>query len=287
VAPLGRDDLVLCAGTMMRSTLAERIEAAVAGGFAGISLYPSDISRAKAEGMDLATIRRRIEDAGLEIGELDPLMSWLPGSSLGSDATEEGATFFASGERDFYEIAEAIGGRSINAVVMTDDPPASDRIAEAYAALCDRAAEHGLLVHLEYLPWTSIATLDDALQIARQADRPNGGVLVDSWHHFRSGSANPDASARGRILGVQLNDAPRVPPENVSVIDETLHHRRVPGEGDIDLTGLVRALDAAGCSAPIGVEVFSDALAGLAPVEIGQRLGDATRAVLAAARGGA
>jgi sugar phosphate isomerase/epimerase len=84
------------------------------------------------------------------------------------------------------------------------------------------------------------------------------------------------------VLGVQLNDAPREPAENM--LDETLHHRRVPGEGDIELVALVRALDAIGCTAPIGVEVFSDALLALPPVEIGKRLGDATRAVLAAAR---
>jgi len=279
---LGPDDLVLCAGTLMHSSLRERVDAAVAGGFAGISLYAGDVTRARAEGMDDAAIRGLIEDHGLEVAELDPLMSWLPGAALGAGATAEGAGFFGTGEREFYEIAEAIGGRSINAVLMTDAPPPVERIAEAYAGLCGRAAEHGLLVHLEYLPWTSIATLDDALEVARLADRPNGGVMVDSWHHFRSGSAAPGESARGRVLGVQLNDAPRAPAPDV--VDETLHHRRVPGEGDIDLVALVRALDAIGCAAPIGVEVFSDALSAQNPVEVGKRLGDATRAVLAAAR---
>jgi sugar phosphate isomerase/epimerase len=281
---LGPHDLVLCAGTMMHSTLRERIIAAVAGGFTGISLYASDVSRANADGLDDAAIRGLIEDSGLEVAELDPLMNWLPGADLGSGATHEGSSFFGTGELEFYAIAAAIGGRSINAVLMTDDPPPVEQVAEAYAALCDRAAEHGLLVHLEYLPWTSIATLDDALEVARLADRKNGGVMVDSWHHFRGGSDAPGASAQGRILAVQLNDAPREPPTNLNVVDETLHHRRVPGEGDIDLVALVRALDAVGCSAPIGVEVFSDALAALTPAEIGKRLGDATRAVVAAAR---
>ena len=55
-------------------------------------------------------------------------------------------------------------------------------------------------------------------------------------------------------------------------------------EGDIDLEGLVRALDAIGCRAPLGVEVFSDAFDALESVEVGRRLGRAIRALLARAR---
>ena len=65
---------------------------------------------------------------------------------------------------------------------------------------------------------------------------------------------------------------------------ESMHARRLPGDGDIDLLGLVRTLDAIGCSAPLGAEVFSDDLAGLTPAEVGRRVGEATRALLASAR---
>ena len=52
------------------------------------------------------------------------------------------------------------------------------------------------------------------------------------------------------------------------------------GRSSLDV---VRALRKIGCEAPIGVEVFSDELAGLEPEELGRRCGDSTRAVLAAA----
>jgi sugar phosphate isomerase/epimerase len=85
-------------------------------------------------------------------------------------------------------------------------------------------------------------------------------------------------------MAVQLNDAPAKAEANL--VDETMHRRLVPGEGAIDLVGLVRLLDAGGSRAPIGVECFSDELNALPAAEVARRVGDATRAVLAEARGG-
>ena len=280
---LGPDDLVLCAGTMGQSSLAEHVAAAVAGGFQSISLYAAEVERAKAEGQSDADLRRMLDDNGLQIAELDPLLNWVPSAALASDATEEGNRFFGTTEDDFYAMAKALGGRSINAVLFTDERFEAEYIAEAFAALCDRAAERDLVVHLEYLPWTQIPNLATALHIVELADRPNGGLMIDSWHHFRShGTADDLRKVPGeRILGVQLNDAPTQPAANV--VEETLHGRLLPGDGDIDLSGIVSALREIGSRAPIGVEVFSDDLQRLPPVEIGRRCGETTRAILAAA----
>ena len=106
-----------------------------------------------------------------------------------------------------------------------------DEAAAAFAGLCDRAAEHGLLVHLEFLPWSKIPDLATAWQIIRGADRPNGGLMLDAWHYFRSG---PDSTLLrsipgASILGVQLSDAPAAPePEPLQA---TLHARLLPGQG--------------------------------------------------------
>ena len=62
------------------------------------------------------------------------------------------------------------------------------------------------------------------------------------------------------------------------LVKETMEARRLPGEGAIDLVGLIRTLDGIGCSAPIGVEVFSAELRQLPPVEAARRSADATRA---------
>jgi sugar phosphate isomerase/epimerase len=280
VSPLGPSDLVLCAGTIPGASFRERVEAAADAGFAGISLFPQDYQRARAEGLRDADMRALLADRGIAVAELDPLMSWLPGADLAADASGEGEAFFRTTEAEFYAMADALGARSLNAVLYTDRAPSASEIADAFAALCDRAAEHGLLVHLEFLPWTPIADVRAALEIVELADRKNGGVMLDTWHHFRSGAANEELRRvpGERILAVQLNDAPREPEANP--VEETLHRRLLPGDGAIDLVEIVEALRASRSPAPLGVEIFSDELAKLPPAEAAQRAARAARAVL-------
>jgi len=280
---MNADDLTLCAGTMMNASFEAHVRAAAAGGFRRISLYPTEYRAARESGLSDADMKSMLDDSGLVVADLDPLLNWVPATSLAGGATDAGSELFGATESDFYAMAEVFGARSINAALFVAQRLAPEIVADAFGAVCDRAANHGLLVHLEYLPWTQIPNLAAALRIVELADRDNGGLMVDTWHHFRSdGRADSLLAVDGaRILAVQLNDAPSTPSSNV--IDETLHHRLLPGDGDIDLTAVLRALDTIGCEAPLGVEVFSDELACLDPEELGRRCGDATRAVLAAA----
>jgi sugar phosphate isomerase/epimerase len=273
---LGPDDLVLCAGTLLQAPLVERVPAARAAGFAAISLWPHDYQQARAEGRSDADLRALLAHHGVAIAEIDGLSQWLPG--------DEGAALFGGGEEELYAIAGALGARSLNVVHLTGDPVDPARAAGAFAGVCDRAREHGLLVHLEFLPWSGIGDLGRAAEIVGLAGRANGGLLLDTWHHLRSGN---DAAALGRVPGerifaVQLGDAPLTAEDDV--LAETMARRLLPGEGEGDLAGLVRRLDALGCRAPIGVEVFSEALRALPPEEAAQRAGRATREVLAEAR---
>ena len=268
-------ELVLCAGTVPRASFRQRVEAAAGAGFAGISLFLDDYYREREAGRSDAELRGLLADHGLVLTELEPLLVWLPGSdALG----EQGP--FRYRERDFLTAGEALGARALTAVALGPEPLGTERIAEAFGGLCDRAAARGLRVHLEFLPWTELSDAEAALAVVETADHPAGGLLLDTWHHFRSGSdARRLAALPGaRIGAVQLSDAPRAPEADPA--DETLHRRLLPGEGDIDLVGIVRALDAVGCRTPLGVEVFSDALAQLPPDDAARRAADAARRVL-------
>jgi len=66
----------------------------------------------------------------------------------------------------------------------------------------------------------------------------------------------------------------------VNLLHATLHERQLPGDGEFDLDGIVGALRATGTEAPIGVEVFSDALHALTSNEAARRAAEATRRVL-------
>src|SRR5262249_30773651 len=160
---------------------------------------------------------------------------------------------------EMFAIADALGARSINAADVLGGSWSVDDAADAFAGLCDRAAEHGLLVHLEFLPWSRIPDLATAWEVVRGADRANGGVAIDAWHWFRSPTPSDLTTLRAipgdKVLGIQLDDAPVEPEANL--MSATLHERLLPGEGAIDLAALLGALRDIAAVAPIGVEVFS------------------------------
>ncbi len=281
---LGPSDLVLCAGTVPQAGFVERCAAAAEAGFSAVSLFLDDLKRARMEGFSDADLVAVLRDHGMAVAELDPLMTWMPGAELGGDASAEGQGFFGYREADFHAAAELVGARSINTVLYADEELPQDAIAEAFAGVCDRGREHGLLVHLEFLPWTQVRDLPTALAIVEAAGRANGGVLLDAWPHCRSGVADAALEpAAERVLAIQLDDAPtRAEADPVS---ETMQRRLLPGLGDADLVEMMRRLDAGGCRAPVGVEVFSSELQKLPARVAARRAADATRAVLAEARG--
>jgi sugar phosphate isomerase/epimerase len=282
---LAADDLVLCSGTLPRSTpFRERLAAASAGGFSAISLWGRDYQAARDEGLSDADLRAMLAAHGLMVGELDPAWWWLPGASdVHIPAEVDPMDVFRFGEREIFAMADAVGARSLNAVDVFGGDWSTDAAADAFAGLCTRAAEHGLLVHLEWLPWSRIPDLSAALEVVQAAGARNGGINVDAWHFTRSGGDLGELrQVPGElVLGVQLDDGPADP--ETELMHATLHDRALPGEGQFELVAMVRALRDIGSVAPIGVEVFSDELHTLGPAEASRRAAVATRRIIAEA----
>ena len=271
-----RDSLVLCAGTIPRASFRERIAAARAGGFDAVSLRLRDHVRARAEGVSDADMRALLAGEGIAVAEVEALIAWRPG--IAPSRPEHAAP-------RVLEIAAALGARSISVVEGPGAPLPVDLGAEAFAALCDRASACGLLVHIEFWPGSAL-DLATAAAVVAAAGRPNGGLLVDTWHlaRTRDGASLLEPIPGARIVAVQISDSPRVEKPEPDYLDAALTRRLLPGEGALDLVGFVRLLDVRGSCAPIGVEVCSERLAAEPPEVAARRAGDAVRQVLAAAR---
>ena len=93
-----------------------------------------------------------------------------------------------------YELADELGCRYLQAIGSVRGLGRRGRRRPS-AQLCDRAGAHGLLVGIEWLPYTNIATAADAQAIVEAAGRPNGGYCADIWHHRRG--ANDDTHDPG------------------------------------------------------------------------------------------
>ena len=168
-------------------------------------------------------------------------------------------------------MARSLGARSITMVEAGHYDP-SDRhhrreAASAFGALCDRAADHDLLVHIEPFAWSSLGRIADAMAIVTGADRPNGGLLLDLWHHVRGPDRGrlPPGFDHERVFGIQLADTLAAPWSNVR--NECMNRRLLPGDGHGRLADRLAELADHGPLPPVGVEVFGEAMAGQPPVE--------------------
>ncbi len=273
---LKRSDLIVTASSLGHPPFGELVEAAAAGGFAGLSIWPREsFFRARESGVSIPEMRTLLADHGLVVNDVDAMLGWLGPGDPG-DGQRGGPS-----EAELFEAGEALGARYLNVVYLSQEPINIGEAADDFAGLCDRAAQHGLSCTLEFVPFMPVCDAATAWQIVQQADRPEAGILVDSWHCFRGTTTDADLRKipGERILAVQVNDAPEQASENL--VHETLHQRLPPGEGAIDLAGLLRTLDEIRCPAPLCVEVFSDALVQFhSPVELAKMLGDSIRGVL-------
>lgn len=277
---LGPDDLVFNTTNILGGGVREIVAAAVAGGYSAISIWPQDVERARTEGLELRDIRSLVADHGLVVADVDPLLGWSelvlpkPGEAMIELAPEE----------IFYEIGEALGARSINVVQGFGADLDLDRAAVDLARVCRRAAEHGLLVTFEFLPWTGVPNVTVCLDLLERTGCDNATIMFDSWHWFR-GARDLEALRAipgERIGSTQLNDAPERAAENLAV--EAMTARLSPGEGVIPLVDLIRTLDEIGSRAPIGVEVINERHETMDPAEVGRYTAADMRRVLAQAR---
>jgi sugar phosphate isomerase/epimerase len=255
---IGAQDVrwVLWAGTVgFATSLDERFRAAADAGYHAVTLSPPDVVRAAEAGTSAEQIGRQARDLGLQL-ILDPVMNWYP------DRTPSPSRFAGVAAKDALRMCEALGARSFSAIATgASDVPLAE-LPEFFGRLCDEAAAFGADAHLEFIPFTFVRDLRTAWDIVRIADRPNGGLVFDTWHFFRS-DADFDLLATipgKRILQVQIDDAAAVAD---GPLREETQRRLLPGDGALDLSRAVRALAAIGGMRWIGPEVINPELAAM------------------------
>ncbi|MDO5626784.1 MAG: TIM barrel protein [Mobilicoccus sp.] len=234
----------------LSGTLADKLTAAAAARFDGIEIFDNDLV---ASDLSPEEVALRCADLGLAIELFQPLRDiegWAPERF---DAVLRRLRHkFAIMGRLGVDLALACSNVQPDAV---DD---LDFTAEQLHAVGDLAAEHGITIAFEALAWgRHIGRVRDSWEAVRRADHPHIALAVDTFHVLSRGD---DASALEGIPGsaiayLQIADAPRL---DMNVLQWSRHHRCFPGQGDLDVAGLVGAVVDAGYRGPLSLEVFSD-----------------------------
>ena len=245
---------------------ADRCAEASKVGFSGLGLWHADLQHV-LESQSLQEMKQVFDDNGLRHLELEFLMDWFLDEDderrRASDEMRE-LLLRAAGELDAHHVK--VGN-------IPGAPAEISQLTERFGELCAEAAQHtDARIVYELMPFdVNVHSLDTALQVVGGAGAENGGIAIDTWHMSKLG-IEPDDLRRiplEYLSWVELSDGRRDDMDDV--VDETINHRALPGEGEFDVRGYVAACRRAGYAGPWGVEVLSAELRELPMEEIFSR----------------
>lgn len=120
------------------------------------------------------------------------------------------------------------------------------RLADRFAEISAAAADRGLHLGLEFMIFTAVRTLADALALLNRAGNPEDVIVLDALHLCRSGGTAADVAAApaDRLPYLQLCDAPTVEARlsDEDAMREARTGRLLPGDGELPLHALLDAL---------------------------------------------
>jgi sugar phosphate isomerase/epimerase len=231
--------------------IADRVRLAAANGFDSIGLYVGQYRQLEDDGFAPGGLRELLDQHRVTISEIEV----IPG--FGRDGV--GGEIAGHFEDTAFRMADEFDCRYLQVIGPAQMPVAD--AGRVFGGLCDRAADHGLVVGLEFLPFTDVVSVDDARRVVEAAQRPNGGICVDIWHHTRGANdlAAIAALPGELITGIQLSDGTLRPPhpDTMDYKTDCLTYRVPLGEGQFDIAGFFAALGTAGAAVPMSAEVCS------------------------------
>ena len=261
----------LAALTVLELTPPEMVACAAEAGFShvGIRLLPATPTEPQYDIVGdtplLREVERRLADTGVKVLDVE-IFRIKPDTSVGD-----------------YEAAIATAARlGASELLIAGNDPDEARLIDSFAAFCDLAGSYGLGADLEFMPWTDAKDLPQAARIIERTGRDNAGLLIDPFHFSRSRSRIEDIATipPSRFHFMQFCDVPAaIPPTMDEILAEARGERLFPGEGGVDLLGLLRAVPR---DIPLSLEVPTLTLAeNVGATERARRALAATKRVLA------
>jgi sugar phosphate isomerase/epimerase len=251
----------------------DRCAEAAKVGFNGLGLWHADIEHQLETGT-LDEMKKIFDDAGLEYLQVEFLADFFV------DKGEPARAESDARRKLLFDTAAAFDAHHIKVGNIPGTPCELDKLTESFAELCQDAANHTRAnVVYELMPFdVNVNTLDAALEVVQGAAQRNGGLAIDTWHMGKLGISPEDLRQvpSQYLMWVELSDGQL---QNMDdLIDETVNHRRLPGEGEFELPAFVEVCQELGYEGPWGVEVLSAELRSLPIEEEFQRAYETTAA---------
>ena len=229
----------LAALTVLELPHVELVATAAQAGYSHVGLRLIPVAgQPHQHALDVAALERRLADTDVRVLDVE-VFRLSPQTRV--------AAFEAT-------LAIAAHLKASELLVHGADPDEA-RLIDNFGRLCDLAGRYGLNANLEPMPWVEVSGIAKAARIVSSVSKRNAALLVDAIHFFRAGDSLAELAKlpREAFRYVQLCDArPERPADMQEIIRQARADRLPPGEGGLDLRGLLAALPQ---DLPVSLEV--------------------------------
>ena len=240
--------LALNTSTIRPASLMDKIRIAGETGYEAIELWNDDLTAYEEQNGSLADVKRALDDYGLPVVTVIALHGWL-------DST--GAEHQEALEEAKRRMAQAAAVGSTYSVASPPRGAADLQLGgQNYRELLELGREVGVKPAMEFLGFVDgINQVKHAWEVIEVADHPDSTIVLDPFHIFRGGGETDDMRGvpTDKIAVFHFNDAPASPPR----VEQTDAYRVYPGDGILDLKGMIAILKEAGYEGVISLELFN------------------------------
>jgi sugar phosphate isomerase/epimerase len=231
--------------------LHERIDATARAGFTGFGIVHHDLAHYLSGGHTLRELQQRLSDAGIRQVQLEFLVDWWlpPEQQVASEPMT----------RLLLEASEVLQPVHVKTGPdVTGGDFHLDAYAERFHDVCERFAQVGTVLSMEFMPFGNVSTLAQAVDLIRTAGHPAGGLMIDLWHLMRGSGTLEELSQVPieLITGVELDDGSLQPVG--TGYEDTINRRRLCGRGEFPVVEFIGIMHAMGWKGPWGLEIISE-----------------------------
>lgn len=231
-------------------------------GYDGIDLMDDDIRHYLKEGHTIQDLANLPKKYNLPVFHVGYLAEWqtqggVPLVCRFERTKEDSQEKLIKEMEECFEHCLALSCKYALACGAMGDEGDLEKGAKSFQKLCSVADKYGLKCPYEFIgsakKWNNIKL---AWELVKRADRPNGGILVDTFHLYTGGSTLEDLGKipAEKIFVVHIDDCVDKPKSELRDSD-----RVFPGKGIIPLKEILDViLNEKGYDGPLSLELFNE-----------------------------
>ena len=257
------------ASSTLPGDLHEKLNAASRAGFHAMEIFETDLLYSDRTPTE---IHQLANELGIQIFDLQTFNDF---EGLPPDQMERAIERV----KRKFQVLQQLGAETLLITSNTLPHALSEptQIAADLSRLADLAAQQGLRIAYEPLPWSQqVADISTAFEMIQLANRDNLGLVLDSFSFYASQTPLEvlTPALLARVFIVQLADSPGI---GIDIRQADRQFRCFAGQGKLPLLDFVSKLRSNGYQGVISQEVSSEEFRSSAPYQIAR---DAYRSLL-------